>query len=260
MHTSKYSIPLQVDNTQAFLNALTDALGEQVYTLGGAPRNWAMGLPANDIDVFIPYRKDIDMMQLVYEVAQVTFGSMPVYADFTKHLDSAYAEFIGSDMFEIYQFTIDGTVFEVIVVKVPENTSFLDAIMKRTYVSMNQIVWDGLFMRDELQWISTIGHKKDVANKTLTINNIQDMNNAQYIINNHITKMIEYFPNHAIRIPNFPSMNFFSKIVDENDYKEILNSGMAWEFESNFPDSYSKWLICKEIFSFLQSRDIEYVN
>ncbi len=153
---------------------------------GGAPRNWFMGEPANDIDIYFPNQIDKEVYQKIANREQLT------------SLGKSYGKYGQiKNIKSVVETNVQETKIQFITIdKFGETKAkFADQVFESFDFNICKIAWtpDG--------YITSPEFSHDMANKKLTIDIAKVVRNSGALsLPERLRKMKKYYPNHELDI------------------------------------------------------------
>lgn len=160
---------------------------KDVVLAGGAPRNWAFGKPANDLDIYVRGHFDASISSLIVggnDKFKSLAGTSRRYYGGMKNLNGVVE-------------TISGDVKIQIISTPCDFSKDINKLFQRFDFGVCKIAWD------ENGYHASEEFLNDKNNKTLTINKFDytKFNNIDSFVG-RFDKMKDYFPDHRLSINN----------------------------------------------------------
>lgn len=175
-------------------------IDEDAIVAGGAPRNWMLGLPANDIDLYLRSHVNNTTVRTKHQLE----NALGCELEFTKsHEVSNYKFGMDIEIVRLVSFYYQEVLFQVIVCNPNrEYKNFKMDIVNHMDIGINR-VWIDWYNKHDVQIKRTSEFDKDIANKALTLYpGCMTETQLSHCMKNHLPKMQKYFPNYRLVIEN----------------------------------------------------------
>lgn len=192
------NIQHQEDVAKEVLIKLKMNIDEDAIIAGGAPRNWSLGLLANDIDLYLRSH----VTNTTGHTKRQIENALGCHLDFTSsHEVSNYKFGMDIEIVRLISFVYKDVLFQGIICNPNrEYKNFKMDIVNHMDIGINR-VWVDWYVNWDCTISMTEEFKRDIDNKTLTLYpDCMTETQLSHCMKNHLPKMQKYFPDYKLVI------------------------------------------------------------
>lgn len=175
-------------------------IDSEAIIAGGAPRNWDIGQPANDIDLYLRSNCINTASRFKAQIANVIFGCKSGELETYQDVDTGNYKF-GIDLEIVYLLGViyKGVKFQFICLNGnKEYKDFKDDIVGHMDIGLNHIYCDW-YCNSDNHLNATKEYNEDFMNKTLSLYvDTMTPSQLQHCMQHHLPKMQSYFPDYKL--------------------------------------------------------------